>query len=103
MDTDKSFFDGKLRQWFGWAIMGVLVTVFTLGLCYPWAFCVMYRWETKHTVLGGRRLVFTGSAIGLFGLWIKWFLLGIITIGIYFFWVGINLKEWKYKYTSFSE
>jgi uncharacterized membrane protein YjgN (DUF898 family) len=102
MDMEKSFFDGKLRQLIGWSILGFFVTVFTLGICYPWAFCMLYRWETKHTVIEGRRLRFDGSALGLFGLWIKWLVLSIITLGIYLFWVTINLNEWKYKYTHFE-
>ena len=37
---------------------------------------------------------FTGSAWGLFGNWIKWWLLIIITIGIYSFWVYPRLTKW---------
>ncbi|AIM64089.2 hypothetical protein WS105_0499 [Weissella ceti] len=44
---------------------------------------------------------FNGSAVGLFGHWIKWLLLMIITLGIYGFWVGIKLEDWKAKHTTF--
>ena len=30
-----------------------------------------YNWEIKHTVINGHRLRFDGTAIGLFGNWIK--------------------------------
>ncbi len=100
--ADESYFDGGLLQQIGWTILGALITICTLGICYPWAITMLYGWEVKHTVINGRRLVFSGSALGLFGLWIKWLLLGIITLGIYFLWVNISLMKWKTKNTHFE-
>ncbi len=97
-----SYFDGGLLSLIGWKILGGLITVVTLGICYPWALCMIYGWKIKHTVIEGRRLKFSGSAIGLFGNWIKWLLLCIITLGIYSFWLGIALEKWKVKHTSFA-
>ena len=101
--TEKSYFDGGLLQLIGWQILGALVTMFTLGLCYPWAVCMIYRWEAKHTVINGRRLKFNGTAMQLFGNWIKWILLTIITLGIYSFWLNIKLMKWKTKHTEFAD
>lgn len=98
-----SYFDGGLFQLIGWRIVGFLVIILTLGICYPWALCMVYNWEIKHTVINGKRLAFNGTAMQLFGNWIKWLLLTIITIGIYGFWVGIALKKWKTKHTYFIE
>lgn len=100
---DKSYFDGGLFSLISWRILGAIVTIFTLGICFPWAICMLYRWETKHTVINGRRLIFNGTAIELFGNWIKWFLLTIITLGIYGFWVSIAIKKWKTKHTHFVQ
>ncbi len=97
-----SYFDGGLLSWIGWNILGFFVTVFTLGICAPWAVCMVYGWKINHTVIEGRRLKFTGSAIGLFGNWIKWFLLCIITLGIYSFWLFIALEKWKVKNTTYA-
>ena len=99
---EKSYFDGGLLQLIGWNLLGFFITICTVGICYPWAVCMVYNWETKHTVVEGRRLKFTGTAIGLFGLWIKWLLLCIITLGIYGFWVKISLLKWKVKHTEFA-
>ena len=99
--VDKSYFDGGLLSLIGWNILGFLITVVTIGICYPWALCLVYGWETNHTVINGQRLNFNGSAIGLFGHWFKWILLTIITFGIYAFWLKIALKKWKVKHTSF--
>ena len=82
----ESYFDGGLSQLVFWYIIGFIVTVFSLGLCFPWAYCMVYSWEAKHTVINGRRLKFDGTAIQLFGNWIKWLFLCIITLGIYSFW-----------------
>jgi uncharacterized membrane protein YjgN (DUF898 family) len=99
---DNSYFDGTLLQFIGWIILGALITAFTFGICFPWAYCMIYSWEAKHTVIEGKRLEFDGTAIQLFGLWIKWLLLCIITFGIYSFWVGISLKKWRTKHTHFA-
>ncbi|MDD2993574.1 MAG: DUF898 family protein [Pygmaiobacter sp.] len=97
-----SYFDGGLLQLIGWRLIGTLITVVTLGICYPWALCMVYGWETKHTVINGHRLVFDGSAAGLFGNWVKWLLLCVITVGVYSLWLGIALKKWKTKHTHFA-
>ena len=65
-------------------------------------FTAIYRWETEHTVINGRRLKFEGTGGSLFGQWIKWMLLSIITCGIYSFWVQIKLKKWQVKHTHFA-
>ncbi|MFH1754120.1 MAG: DUF898 family protein, partial [Candidatus Latescibacterota bacterium] len=70
--------------------------------CFPWSYTMLFSWEARHTVINGRRLVFDGTAVQLFGMWIKWFLLSIITLCIYGFWVGISLKKWRVKHTSFA-
>jgi uncharacterized membrane protein YjgN (DUF898 family) len=63
---------------------------------------MVYRWEASHTVINGHRLRFDGSAVSLFGHWIKWLLLTIITLGIYGFWLDIKLKQWRTKHTHFA-
>ena len=101
MKNQESYFAGGLLQLIGYNILGILVTVCTLGICLPWAYCMVYRWETKHTVINGRRLEFDGTAVQLFGNWLKWLCLTVITFGIYGFWVNIRLKQWKVKHTHF--
>ena len=96
-----SYFDGGLLQLIGWRILGVIIIGCTLGICTPWAICMIYNWEIKHTVVEGKRLAFDGNAVQLFGNWIKWLLLCIITLGIYSFWLQIELKKWKTKHTYF--
>ncbi|MFT2816792.1 DUF898 family protein [Leifsonia sp. A12D58] len=96
-------FDGGAGTYLGTAILGALITMVTLGICYPFALVLTERWRAKHTFIDGQQLVFTGSATGLFGHWIKWFLLSVITIGIYLFWVGPKLQQWKTVNTEFAK
>ena len=100
--STESYFDGGLLQLIGWQILGALVTLFTLGICFPWAYCMIYSWEAKHTVINGKRLTFDGTAMQLLGKWILWMILTFITAGIYGFWLNIKLKQWKVKHTHFA-
>lgn len=98
----ESYFDGGLLQLIGYRILGFLVTVCTLGICYPWSYTMIYNWEAKHTVINGRRLAFDGKAVALWGHWLLWWLFTVITLGIYGFWVGIRLKKWKVGHTLYA-
>src|SRR5690606_10804883 len=93
--TAASFrFDGGAASWLGVSILGFLVTTLTLGICYPWAVVMTYRWKAKHTYLNGTRMKFTGDAWSLFGQWVKWLVLTVITAGIYSFWVYPRMIKW---------
>lgn len=100
---EDSYFDGGVFQRLGWKILGALVTIFTFGICYPFAICWFYSWETKHTVINGRRLKFQGTAGGLFGTWIICFLISIVTFGIYAFYVPIKIRKWRESNTFFED
>lgn len=89
-----SYFDGRLLQLIGYKILGALITIFSLGILYPWAICFVKRWETIHTVVDGKRLSFNGNGAQLFGKYIIWFVLSIITLGIYSFWLKLSMVKW---------
>lgn len=97
--TNASRFDGGLMQYIGWNILGWLVTLFTLGICYPWAVQMVYSWEQRHKVYCGRRCTFDGRAVGLFGTWMLCLLLTFVTFGIYSFWVPLRVHRWKVRHT----
>ncbi len=95
-------FDGGAATYVGTALLGLLITVVTLGICYPFAVVLRQRWRAKHSYIDGKQLIFTGSAWGLFGHWIKWLLLSLITLGIYLFWVGPRIQKWIWENTDFA-
>ncbi|SRR5258708_31491939 len=103
MAKSKNFvFDGGAGTFLGTAILAALITILTLGIAYPYALVLMQRWKAKHTYIRGYQLVFTGTGLGLFGQWLKWFFLTLITLGIYGFWVYPRLQQWIVEHTDFS-
>ena len=101
-NSGRFHFDGGAATYLGTGLLGFLITACTFGICYPFAVVLTQRWRAKHSYIDGQRLVFTGSAMGLFGNWIKWFLLSLITLGIYLFWVGPRIARWKWEHTDFD-
>lgn len=103
MSRSKSFtFDGGAATFVGTALLAMLVTVLTLGICYPYALVLRQRWRAKHTYVYGHRLTFTGKATGLFLHWLKWWALSVITLGVYLFWVGPRSTQWVVEHTDFD-
>jgi uncharacterized membrane protein YjgN (DUF898 family) len=92
-------FRGGAATWFGTQLLGLLITIGTLGICYPFAVVLVERWRAKNTYLQGRQLRFIGTAKGIFGRWIAWLLLIIVTLGIYSFWVYPRLTQWRIEKT----
>lgn len=101
-DVTPFHFDGGAGTYIGTAILATLVTVATLGIALPYAIVLRQRWVCKHTYVEGRRLMFTGTGIGLFGNWIKWWLLILVTLGVYSFWVVPRLTKWKVEHQAFD-
>lgn len=85
--TPQFQFDGGAGSFFLVSFGATLLHVITLGLALPWSVAMYDRWQTNHTLIGGRRLTFTGSGGSLFGHYLKWWLLTVVTLGIYSFWV----------------
>ena len=103
MVTGESFFDGKMIQRVGIFLLALLLFAITAGIAFPWVTCMVFRWDTKHTVIQGHRLKFTGKGIQLFGRFLLWLLLIVLTVGIILLWIQIFLKRWKIKHTIFVD
>ena len=102
MGRSRSFtFDGGAATYLGTSILAAVVTILTLGICYPFALVLRLRWRSKHTYINGHRLIFVGTAMSLFGNWLKWLFLSVITLGIYLFWVVPRVTKWVVENTDF--
>ncbi len=100
---DASYFDGTTWQLIGYRILAALLCVVTLGIAYPWTLCMLQKWETKHTVIHGRRLTFNGQGHQLIGRWLLWVFLTVVTCGIYGIWLGLGVKKWVVKHTVYAD
>lgn len=94
---DESYFDGYTIQLIGLSLLGFLLTVVTLGICFPLAYGNILRWEAKHTVVNGYRLTFNGSPGSLIPRWLLWMFLTIITATIFALFIPVRLQKWKAK------
>ena len=99
----ESSFDGSTLSLLGWHLLGGLLTLFTLGIGAPWAQCMILRWETKHTTIGGRRLQFDGKGGQLLCKYLLWGLLTTITFGIYALCIPVRMQRWRVKHTRFAD
>ncbi len=70
---------------------------FMLFLGLAWSSVIALRWQYRHTVIGGKRLVFKGKKTALWGNFLKWLFLTVITLLIYGLWVGIKMQKWVIK------
>lgn len=100
-NNNDSYFDGGYFAYLGLSLLVGLLSTLTLGIAYPWLFCMKERWAAKHTVICGKRTVFDGSGGALIGRYLLWWLLTVITFGIYGFWMSIALKKWITRHTHF--
>ncbi len=102
-EAKRSYFDGGVLQLIGWRLLAGLITLVSLGIAYPWAMCMVLRWEAKHTVINGRRLKFTGRGLQLWGKYLLWAFLTVITLGIYGIWLGLDIKKWQIEHMVYAD
>lgn len=98
----ESKYVGTVLGLLGTCILASILTSITLGLATPWAICIVLNYVYGHMVIEGKRLVFSGKGAGLFGNWIKWWVLSLLTLGIYGFWVPTKVLSWVTEHTSFE-
>ncbi len=90
----ESKFSGKVLQIFLFCIWAPILFAISIGLASPFIVCTVIRWICNNSTIGGKSYAFKGTAGGLFGRWIVWYLLTIITAGIYGFWSIRNQIRW---------
>lgn len=98
-----SYFDGGLLELIGWRILSFLIKAITLGIGAPWADCMLYSYQFKHTVYNGKRLKFEGTGGDLFVNRFIWIFLTIITLGIYGFFVPVKKTKWVISNLHFED
>ena len=100
--SGESYFDGSFIGLLAWKLLGYIITIITFGLAHPFALCMRYNWQTKHTVVNGKRLKFDGHGYQLIGKWIWWWILTIITFGLYYIFIPAQKRKWIVKHTHYE-
>lgn len=95
----ESRFEGSVLGFIGYYLIMTLLTIFTLGIAYPWGYVMFQRWLCRNTVIDGHRLYFDGTGTQLFGNYIKWWFFTLITVGIYGLWLYNKMTNWRVKHT----
>ena len=69
-------------------LLAFLLKVFTFGFGLPWAKCMVINKWCSNVRIDGRRIQFTGTPMGLFGIWVKICILSIVTLTLYYWFAG---------------
>lgn len=96
-------FDGNSFQYFGYGLLQILLMLITCGLAAPWTITMITKWETRHEVVSGNRLMYDGTALGILGQYIIVFIFSIITLGLYAPWGTVRLNKYVYKHTHVNK
>jgi uncharacterized membrane protein YjgN (DUF898 family) len=93
-------FNADPAQLLGIYILGMIITICTLGIYAPWWVNNIYEWDWNGTSVSGRPFRFNKDPGGLFGNWIVVMLLTMCTFGIYSPWGICSMVRWETEHVS---
>lgn len=96
---NNSYFDGGIGGYIGIRLLSGWIKMATLGIGSAWANKLVLDWETRHTVVDSRRLIFTGTGGNLFVKYLLWGFLTTITLGIFALFVPVKTLRWQTEHT----
>jgi Predicted membrane protein len=76
-------FNGRYSSFFRIYLGYFFLTLFTIGLGYPWLKVALQKKLFSHTSLGNMQMRFTGDGGTLFGINLLGYFLSYLTLGIY--------------------
>jgi hypothetical protein len=96
-----SHFEARWTEFFLKSLLRWIATAMTAGIGY-WYFKVYFiKWQYGKTVIGGKRLSYTGTAMSFFVQTIIWYILIVITFSIYLIWLPVKKRQYFTKNTHF--
>ncbi|MCG6144213.1 YjgN family protein [Leptospira bandrabouensis] len=95
-------FDGKILEVAKIYGKGILLTIITLGIYYPWFFAEKEAYIQSKTRYGNTNFGFQAEGKEIFFLYLKGFLLSIVTLGIYYSWFLADIQNYIWNRTSFQ-
>jgi len=91
---------GSLSELYKLYLKGILFTILTLGIYFPWMTVSIRRYVMQHIRFGSLEFKFTGEGSTLWGLNLGGALLSAITLYIYLPWYLISIKNFDIENTS---
>ena len=103
--------ENKLSTFTGGAFMNAvidwtsaLVSILTLGICYPFMACWKLKWKASHTFIDGRQQAFDGNGGQFMGRYMLLLFLSVITLGIYYILCAkVAIEKWRTLHTHFAD
>lgn len=97
---EKSEFKCSWYKYAGISILKFIVTVFSLGFGYFWAYNFKEKVLTKCKFIDGHNLEFDATSVDFFLKKLLWAVLSIVTLGIYALFVKGKMFRWQIANTS---
>lgn len=94
--------DGDAGAFAKQCMVGLLLTLITLGLYGPVFTNRVYGTLTRNTRYGNRSFAYSGTDGEAFRIAIKGLLLTVVTLGIYFFWYQAAMARFRISHTHFE-
>jgi uncharacterized membrane protein YjgN (DUF898 family) len=95
-------FRGEFDELLGIFVPGILLTIITLGLYYPFFHANVRRFFVNETRFGHAPFSFTGDGRGIFARHLALYILIPITLGIYGFWHVAFRHRYYWEHTAFG-
>lgn len=95
-------FHGRYGELLGVFIPGLLLTVITLGIYYPFFHANVRRFVLQGTRFGHRHFEFTGEGGDLLGRHLLLYIALPCTLGLYWFWYAAYRHRYYWGHTSFG-
>jgi uncharacterized membrane protein YjgN (DUF898 family) len=95
-------FRGGVKDFIKIYIPGVLLTLISLGVYYPYFQNDIRKFQINHTYFGSTRFSYDGKGSDILGRHILALLLSILTLGLYWFWFAAWRHRYYWEHTSFS-
>ncbi|MCQ2588717.1 MAG: DUF898 family protein [Treponema sp.] len=97
-----SYYDGSVSERLLWSFLGALVTFVSLGICTPIAQYWLIKFDTEHTVVNNKRMIFKMGLGEFFGFCFLNYLLILVTLGIWGLYFPYKLKKKVLSNTYFE-
>ncbi len=95
-------FRGEFDELLGVFVPGILLTIITLGIYYPFFHANVRRFFVNETRFGHAPFSFTGDGRGMFARHLALYLLLPLTLGIYGFWHAAFRHRYYWEHTGFG-